>query len=161
MSKDIKWSTVLSGLESQPERLIEMKNMARSLIKVFRVSFMKNGIHKFKELTTSTVAEIVTKVLHGYCTLLFIDKAGSAFHFLPRLHINSYPKRTKKTTMKIFSAVLAIAAFITGLIAAYYWHRASKADISPLRGEGGTEPVHQHSSHMGWTVGIMQAFQNR
>ena len=59
--------------------------------------------------------------------------------------------------MKIFSAVLAIVAFITGLIAAYYSHRASKADISPLRGEGGTEPADQQ----GWTVGIMQAFQNR
>lgn len=60
--------------------------------------------------------------------------------------------------MKIFSFVLTIAAFITGLIAAYYWHRACKAGISPLWGEDGTEPADQHSSDMGWTVGIIQAF---
>ena len=59
--------------------------------------------------------------------------------------------------LKDFSIVLSILGLIFGLIAAYYWLKASKVVIKPgweleIRGD-------KHSNIMGWVTGNMIAFK--
>lgn len=61
--------------------------------------------------------------------------------------------------MKLASLVFASVSFVTGLIAAHYWHRASKVQISPaweLVPSRESETVEKNI--MGWVTGNMIAF---
>jgi hypothetical protein len=57
--------------------------------------------------------------------------------------------------MKWASVGLAALATVTGLVAAYYWYRASKIQIEPT---WLTEPGDNQLSQMGWMAGMMRAF---
>ena len=59
--------------------------------------------------------------------------------------------------MKILSVVLSIMGFVSGMIAAHYWHAASRVAVSPaweldIRGD-------VCKNIMGWVAGNMIAFK--
>jgi hypothetical protein len=58
--------------------------------------------------------------------------------------------------MKAFDIVLALAAFITGLRAAWYWLKASNMSVTPM---WTVEPGEQDAAQAGWTGGILQNLQ--
>jgi hypothetical protein len=58
--------------------------------------------------------------------------------------------------MKLMSFSFALLALVTGLIAAYYWYKASKVEIVPLWQKLHImEPIGGGDSH--WIVGILEA----
>lgn len=59
--------------------------------------------------------------------------------------------------MKLISIVFAIVGSITGLIAAHYWYRASKVEISPAWELVPSREM-ETKNIMGWVTGNMIAF---
>jgi len=59
--------------------------------------------------------------------------------------------------MHSFAALLTVAGFVVGLLAAWYWWLASRVATSPAWGEAGFEPRDPVMSQMGWIVGMMKA----
>jgi hypothetical protein len=57
--------------------------------------------------------------------------------------------------MKVIGLVFAFIALVTGLIAAYFWSRASMVPIVPT---WKIEPGESDASQQGWQVGTMMAF---
>ena len=57
--------------------------------------------------------------------------------------------------MKVIGLVCALITLITGLIAAHYWHRASKVPIVP---SWRVEPGESDASMLGWQSGTIEAF---
>ena len=57
--------------------------------------------------------------------------------------------------MKVIGLVFAFIALVTGLIAAYFWSRASMVPIVPT---WKIEPGESDASKQGWQVGTMMAF---
>jgi hypothetical protein len=60
--------------------------------------------------------------------------------------------------MKVFIVLFALAAFAAGLVAAYFWYRASTVEIIPTYakpGGSGFEPVENKDAH--WIVGQLEA----
>ena len=61
--------------------------------------------------------------------------------------------------MKLTSLVFAIVGSVTGLIAAHYWYRASKVEISPAwELVPSKEREVETKNIMGWVTGNMIAF---
>jgi hypothetical protein len=58
--------------------------------------------------------------------------------------------------LKALSIALAIAALVTGLIAAWKWRAASKIHPKP---SWRFEPVEPTLKHMGWDAATLEAFQ--
>ncbi len=63
--------------------------------------------------------------------------------------------------MRAISVILAIAALVTGLVAAWRWYGSSQVKIDPgwrLPGEGGgIEPTDEAGKAMSWAVATIQA----
>jgi len=66
--------------------------------------------------------------------------------------------------MRAISVGLAIAALITGLIAAWHWYRSSRIMVDPGWTEPGepgpTEPVSERRQHREWTSATIAAFHD-
>jgi hypothetical protein len=64
--------------------------------------------------------------------------------------------------MRAVDVALAIAALITGLIAAWHWYKASRILVDPgwtQPGEPGpSEPAAPHQQQRGWTSATIDAF---
>lgn len=63
--------------------------------------------------------------------------------------------RPQDDSMKTLPVVFNAAAIITGLIAAYYWYKASRIAVVPSWGI--TEPGGAQASQMGWIAGMLDA----
>jgi hypothetical protein len=61
--------------------------------------------------------------------------------------------------MKYVSVAFALGAFVTGLIAAYHWYKASEVPIDPGWTLEDPEPVDEELKQMGWTAAIINAAQ--
>jgi hypothetical protein len=63
--------------------------------------------------------------------------------------------------MKLATISVALAALVTGIIAAVYWYRSSRVQIVPDWPEGAfglVEPGETRASDAGWTSGTLAAF---
>jgi len=63
--------------------------------------------------------------------------------------------------MKFAGIATAVAALISGLIAAWYWYRSSKVQIEPMWPQGSmglVEPGDAEASQGGWIGGTLMAF---
>lgn len=60
--------------------------------------------------------------------------------------------------MKIVEITLAILALVTGLVAAWYWYRASKITADPGWGPNGlAEPGVQSAARDAWIAAMLQS----
>ncbi|AJW94844.1 hypothetical protein BM43_5231 [Burkholderia gladioli] len=61
--------------------------------------------------------------------------------------------------LRIVVLCLTLAGFAAGMIAAFWWYRASEVGVDPAwsKHEGGFEPVDALQSQAGWLVGLLQA----
>lgn len=60
--------------------------------------------------------------------------------------------------MKYLELVLAVAAFITGLLAAGYWYKASRVQPDPSLGRGGyVEPGIHSLAQDAWNAALIQS----
>ncbi|WP_025100353.1 hypothetical protein [Burkholderia sp. A1] len=61
--------------------------------------------------------------------------------------------------LRIAVLCLTLAGFAAGMIAAFWWYRASEVGVDPAwsKHEGGFEPVDALQSQAGWLVGLLQA----
>ncbi len=79
------------------------------------------------------------------------------------IHLKAGPAEARRgsaskgqgANVKVIGLVCAFIAFVTGLIAAHYWHRASKVPIVPA---WRVEPGESDASSRGWQSGTMEAF---
>ncbi len=61
--------------------------------------------------------------------------------------------------LRIVVLCLTLAGFAAGMIAAFWWYRASEVGVDPAwsKHEGGFEPVDALQSQAGGLVGLLQA----
>lgn len=63
--------------------------------------------------------------------------------------------------MKLAGIGLAVAALVSGIVAAGYWYRSSKLQITPAWGLGSMgelfQPLEQDDAQQGWIVGMLEA----
>ena len=66
--------------------------------------------------------------------------------------------RSQMHEMKIAEIVLAMLAFVTGLIAAWYWYRASKITADPGWGHNGlVEPGNRSAAKDAWIAAMLKS----